>query len=468
MRQVAIEPTFKAWRTQARALINARVPPAEILWFAKDQQQAVLPGVANTALPLPITNEPTPRVPAAFVSLAHDVACFRDDGRFDLLYRLLFRITGGDYDLLDNAVDDDVHRARMMSKAVRHDEHRMHAFVRFRQVIGQGGYEHLIAYHQPDHLVVHRVADFFADRLGAVSWSLLTPDECAHSHNHNITFSPGVPRSRVPVNDELDDLWRTYYAAIFNPARVNPHAMQRHMPRKHWGSLPEASLFSPLVQTAKTRVDVMAAQVPLSASAFLPASHTLPELAEAAKACRGCPLYAPATQTVFGEGPSHARLVLVGEQPGDEEDRQGHPFIGPGGKVLDEALQAAQIPRASVYITNAVKHFKFEPRGKTRIHSKPRSSEVSACKPWLHAEIAAIKPVVIVALGATAASALFGPTVRLGRDRGQTLATPLARHGLATYHPSAVLRARDEQQSQALMKALCADLATAYALLQKL
>jgi DNA polymerase len=183
----------------------------------------------------------------------------------------------------------------------------------------------------------------------------------------------------------------------------------------------------------------------MSASAFVPDDPTLPRLRAASARCTGCELYRRATQTVFGEGTTPARVMLVGEQPGHEEDLSGRPFVGPAGRLLDEALAESGIDRAQVYVTNVVKHFKWEPRGKRRIHAKPSAGEITACRPWLDAEIAVVQPRVIVCLGATAAQALLGRQFRVSRDRGQFVSSPLAPRVLATVHPSAVLRAPDDE-----------------------
>lgn len=187
---------------------------------------------------------------------------------------------------------------------------------------------------------------------------------------------------------------------------------------------------------------------------------------EAAR-CTRCDLYRHATQTVFGEGPTRARVLLVGEQPGDQEDRQGRPFVGPAGQLLDRALAAAGIDRSEVYVTNAVKHFKWEPRGKRRIHEKPDAQEIAACRPWLDAELAAVKPEVLICLGATAAQALLGRQVRVTKVHGQPLPTPLARWALATVHPSSILRAPDEAARRAAYEGFVRDLAVARELLDQ-
>ena len=195
-----------------------------------------------------------------------------------------------------------------------------------------------------------------------------------------------------------------------------------------------------------------------TAAPFVPESTSVRVLNAAAHECRGCDLYKTATQVVFGAGPKKARVMFVGEQPGDQEDRQGQPFIGPAGALLDKALDDAGIPRDEVYVTNAVKHFKWEPRGKRRIHKKPRASEVKACRPWLEAELRAVKPAVIVCLGATAAQSVFGSQFKLMQQRGQVLPSTLAPQAVATIHPSAVLRAPDSEGRREAYDMLVADL----------
>jgi len=197
-----------------------------------------------------------------------------------------------------------------------------------------------------------------------------------------------------------------------------------------------------------------------TAAPFVPKTTSLRALTAAAHECRGCDLYKTATQVVFGEGPRSARVMFVGEQPGDQEDRQGEPFVGPAGALLDKALADAGIPRNEVYVTNAVKHFKWEPRGKRRIHKKPRMSEIRACRPWLEAELRAIKPAIVVCLGATAAQSVLGQQFKLMQHRGKILPSALADRVLATIHPSAVLRAPDSEGRRAAYAALVGDLRT--------
>ena len=204
---------------------------------------------------------------------------------------------------------------------------------------------------------------------------------------------------------------------------------------------------------------------PGSAADFLPARKTLPALRAAAAGCRGCDLYRRGTQTVFGEGSPRARVMMIGEQPGHEEDLAGHPFVGPAGRLLDDALEEAGIDRQLVYVTNAVKHFKWEPRGKRRIHAKPNQMEIAACLPWLEAELEVVEPDAVVCLGATAAQALLGPRFRVTKQRGQWVRAPLAERVLATVHPSAILRAPDDEARHREFDRFVADLVRVRAVL---
>ena len=203
-----------------------------------------------------------------------------------------------------------------------------------------------------------------------------------------------------------------------------------------------------------------------SAAPFVPKTTSLKALSAAAEGCRGCDLYKAATQVVFGAGPKGARVLFVGEQPGDQEDKQGEPFVGPAGALLDKALEDAGIPRSEVYLTNAVKHFKWEPRGKRRIHKKPRAWEIKACRPWLEAELRAIRPLVVVCLGATAAQAVLGSQFKLMQQRGQVQTSALSERVVATIHPSSVLRAPDSEGRKAALEMLVSDLKVVAKLLE--
>ena len=455
--------SFEQWRTLSRGLIERNVPPGQVRWHDARAADAInhepLPFVDSG----PPLTEPRPAfqvsVPRSFVERARIVACHRDPNRWTLLYSLLWRLTHGERLVWRDPLDADVRALESMAGQVRRDEHKMHAFVRFRKVTEPAG-ERYVAYHQPDHYIARLAAPFFVERFGAMRWSILTRDECAHWDGETLTFSPGVSVDAAPQEDALEDVWRTYYTAIFNPARVNPRAMLRELPARHWATLPEARSIPKLIAEAPARVDRMLA-VPgeaTSARPFVPAGATLDELRAAARLCRGCPLHAHATQVVFGTGKADARLMLVGEQPGDEEDVTGNPFVGPAGRVLNDAIDRAGLTRAELYVTNAVKHFTFRREGKRRIHERPRVSDMRACRPWLSAEIERVAPEVILCLGSSAAQSLMGPGIRIQRDRGTPRSSAWARVIMPTYHPSAVLRAADESHSRELFDWLVSDL----------
>lgn len=462
--------TFAGWRDRARALLDASVPADAIAWLPAGEAAPLLPGLAAEAPGAPASERaPGPRVPRSFLDRAARVACHRDPARWALLYRLLQRVARRGAAVLDDPADPDVAAFDAMERGVSHDVHRMKAFVRFHPVADAAapGGARMVAFHRPEHRVLPLVAPFFAARFNASWWSILTPAASVHWDGRALSDGPGT--TTAPDGSDADAaveaLWRTYYASTFNPARVNPAALLRHVPRKHWETMPEMALAPGLIRGAAERTRHMLAQEAASAEPFVPRGAALGALRVAAAACRGCPLGACATQTVFGEGAGSARLVLVGEQPGDEEDRHGRPFVGPAGAVLDRALAAAGVDRAALYVTNAVKHFKFVERGKRRIHQKPAATEVRACRPWLEEELARVRPQVIVALGGTAALSLFGGAVRPMRDRGRPLASPLAPHAFVTYHPAAVLRAGAPAAAAAIEAALQADLRLAAAAL---
>lgn len=424
--------------------LNAGWEPATVLWEELGGKQ---PGLDLSAEDEAETaaSETVWRVPRKYVEIARKVACHRDADRWGLLYRVLWRLTHGDPHLLEIVVDKDIHRLLEMEKSIRRDVHKMRAFVRFRAVQHEGETWY-VAWFQSEHHIVELNAPFFIDRFASMRWSILTPDRCIHWNGRELTVTAGVPRSEAPDHDDAEHLWLTYYSHIFNPARVKTMAMTKEMPRKYWKNLPEAALIPELVEQAPRRVRRMIAQSEdrQKESALQPAASDLDGLRQEAVGCRSCPLYRSATQTVFGEGPEDAQVVFVGEQPGDTEDRAGRPFVGPAGRLFNQALVEAGIERSAVYVTNAVKHFKFEPRGERRLHKKPVGSEIKACRPWLISELKVIQPKIIVCLGGTAAHSVFGSPVRVLQERGIWRASEFCPLTLITIHPSALLRTPDE------------------------
>jgi uracil-DNA glycosylase len=447
MRQITFAPTFSEWQKFARRSLAEDWAPDEIAWEELHADRPPL-GMFEESDER-VAEQPRFRVPRSFVDLARRVACHRDPGRWALLYRVLWRLVHAEPHLLEIVVDPDVHRLQRMDKAIRHDVHKMRAFVRFRAV-NHGDEPWYVAWFEPEHHIVELNAPFFRDRFSAMNWSILAPDRCVHWDGRHLSFTAGVPRSEAPVDDAVEDLWLTYYGSIFNPARIKTHAMQAEMPKKYWRNLPEAAVIPALLQEAPSRVEKMVAQsqkkseAEVFSAAPVPDSTSLSKLREAAAHCTACPLYRTATQTVFGEGAKSARLVFVGEQPGDQEDLAGRPFVGPAGQLLDQALADAGIDRRDAYVTNAVKHFKWEPRGKRRLHAKPGAREMAACQPWLVAELRAIRPRVLVLLGGTAAQSVAGKHARVLRDRGRIMSSDFCEQTLITVHPSSLLRAPDE------------------------
>ena len=469
---LAGQTDFEAWRSCARRFALAGVPPEEIVWSVAEGG----PGLFGGGEPLPASAGEF-RAPKAFLELAEAVIQHRDPERFALLYRMLWRIHAGERHLLDDALDPDVRRTELMARVVRRDGYTMKAFLRFREVEAEGA-PHFLAWFEPEHFTVEATAPFFVQRFANMRWSILTPYRSAHWDKQTLSFGPGARKSDVPSEDALEDHWRTYYASIFNPARVNVPAMSAQMPRKLWKNLPEAPLIAELTSEAGGRSRGMISKAPtvppVKGRVILPRSEAKPaavpaqsivELRAQAGVCRNCPLWAPATQTVFGEGPKDACIMMVGEQPGDQEDLAGRPFVGPAGQLFDEALDEAELERAKLYVTNAVKHFKFVPRGKRRVHSKPGTLEIQACGPWLKQEIALVQPSLIVMLGGTAAKALLGREVAVTRERGRLFALDADRQSLITVHPSYMLRIQDEAEKTAEYRRFVADLRLAAATL---
>lgn len=458
MKTVRIEPNLESWRAAARSVLAQDLGPDEVFWNDEVGTQAALFG--EDLAPAP---EKRVFVPREFGDLAELVACHRSPERWNLLYRLLYRLTHGEKDLLKISVDPDVHRALAWKKSITKDIHKMHAFVRFKSVATEDGGERFVAWHQPEHLVVRLATPFFARRFGDRPWTIFTPDETANWDLKELFFTPGIPAHEFQNVDFLDELWRSYYKSIYNPARLNMKMMRQEMSPKYWSSLPEAQLFNELMRQAPSRLQKMAANQNVSAEVK---GETIPEMRAEARDCRACPLFGPATQTVFGEGPEGARLMIVGEQPGHEEDLAGRPFVGPAGAVLDQALEAAGVTRAEVYVTNAVKHFKFEDRGKTRLHKKPSGRESQACRPWLDAEVGRVRPTIIVALGTTAGTSILGRLPKITEERGRVQKSRrFDADVILSWHPAAILRASGPAEQERRLAELKNDLALAARLL---
>ena len=434
------EEDFDGWRAASRPLAAAAVPPAEILWQVGEVPQDLF---GSPQVPAQVA-APAFSVPRPFIDLARSAICHSDAERFSLLYTLLLRIRTQPAAMEDSA-DPLLRRLAMMAKEVRRDMHKMHAFVRFREVEGEGG-TRFVAWFEPDHHIVRSNAGFFVRRFANMGWSILTPELSIHWDGETLTEGPGATRADAPDGDSVEETWKTYYASIFNPARVKVKAMTREMPKKYWKNMPETALVGELIAGAQARearmVEASRGQIGDNALAAWEAVR------QEAKGCTRCHLYKCGTQTVFGEGPVDARIMFVGEQPGDQEDFAGKPFVGPAGQLFDRALGDAGVDRTATYVTNAVKHFKFVQRGKRRIHDKPVAAEIEACRWWLEQERTLIRPPITVALGATAARSLFGKTVTISKMRGQPQHAYDGGEAWVTVHPSFLLRVRDNREEE--------------------
>jgi DNA polymerase len=452
--------TAEAWRDAARGLLAQRVSPEQALWLWDAAPQEDL--FAGDALPAPPPDAAL-RVPRAFVDLAGRVVWHEDPERFARLYHLLWRLRDRP-GLMEDRGDADLARLRAMEKGVNRCAHKMKAFVRFRDIGTEAGRRRFAAWFEPTHHTVEPTAPFFTRRFADMDWIIATPDVTARFEAGHLSFTAGEPRPELP-EDDAETLWSTYFRNIFNPARLKVQAMTSEMPRKYWKNLPEARHIPELIATADARARAMQEAAPslpplraekignrLAAARVVPAMEDAPPDSPPAKSltdlrcgmaeCTRCPLYRDATQVVPGEGPRDARLMVVGEQPGDQEDREGRPFVGPAGRMFDTIAEEAGLDRGAAYVTNAVKHFKFKRTGKRRLHQPPNRTEIEQCKWWLEGEIRLVKPELILSMGATALQSLTGKREGLLKRRGRIEDSP---HGpvFVTVHPSFLLRIPD-------------------------
>ncbi|UHC19364.1 UdgX family uracil-DNA binding protein [Methylobacterium currus] len=443
------------FRAAIRHLIPAGMSPEAVTWVEGDSGSLFPDDGAGFE-----DGEPGPALtlPRAVATLVTQIVMHRDPERYGLLHRLIWRVAQGERHLAEVASDPLVHRLTLMGKAVARDLHKMHAFLRFRHAgAGEGGRERFAAWFEPEHHILAEAAPFFSARFPSFDWSILTPDGSAHWNGQALRFGPPGRREDVPEQDAFEAGWTEYYSSTFNPARTNLAAMRAEMPKKYWHNLPETAAIPGLVREAGRRVGAMIARAPeapvkrVPARAIAAMAAQEPADLDALNAViRGSePLVPGATQAVLGEGPLGAAIAFVGEQPGDQEDLQGRPFVGPAGQLLSQALREAGIDREQAYLTNAVKHFKFELRGKRRIHRKPTAGEVAHYRWWLDRELAFVAPRLVVALGATAVLALTGRQVPITRARGPATFGEKPYAGFVTVHPSYLLRLPDEARGEA-------------------
>lgn len=429
MRHVALkhEADWQGWRQATRALVQARIEPNEIEW-----------SVGGTPEPLPEADG-TFHVPRALVALAESAIQARNPDRFGLLYGLVWRCNQGEK-LLEDGGDPDLALVRRLALAVRSDAHRMRTNIRFMPV--DGG--RFLGWFEPLHFVLAANASLMARRFPDLAFSMATPDGMAHVDHGTVRLGPGV---RHPDDDDaLRAWWDRHGAAALAEAEPTD-------------GLPAAEA----VDEAPRPPD----RPPLGPVVLhTQQSPSLVRAAGNAAACTRCHLHEPATQTVFGEGPAYAQVMFIGEQPGDQEDVIGRPFVGPAGQIMDRALEEAGIDRRTVYVTNAVKHFKFTPRGRRRIHQTPEAPEIQACAFWLDVERVEIRPRLTVLMGATAARAVLGRTVTISRERGRPIKLEDGQTVFVTVHPSFLLRVPDPAAKAREYAAFVRDLQAVRALME--
>ncbi len=401
--------SFAQWREAARDLLAHHVPPQLMQWISHKNDGSLFAGAppAQAADAAPPDGACALRVPRQLMDMLQSAACCRVPNRWAFLYLVLWRWQQGEKDVM-SAADEDGARLHAMVKAVQREISGMHAAIRFRERREDAGPPRFVAWFEPGHDVLPQVARHFAARMGRVSWMIATPDASVMWDGERLHTTGPLMRGPQDIDDAGEAPWLTHYRSIFNPARLN--------------------------------ADLLTSQVPTAAGKAQPGAVSSPT---SLGQCRRCDLWQHATQAVGGEGPAQARIMLVGEQPGDQEDLRGKPFVGPAGQLLDRALHEAALDRRQVWITNAVKHFKWEPRGKRRLHKSPAQREIDACGYWLQRELAQVGPKVVVALGSTALKAVLdNPHATLKDMMGQ----PVAHGGrwvVTIYHPAYALRVPD-------------------------
>lgn len=438
----------EGFREAARRLIAGDVPPDEVVWTlgATPTLFAAAPAEARAPVPLP-------RAAAELIRL---VLAHVDPERFGLAYQLIWRLRHGETRLLGDPADVLVARLERMAKAVRRDIHKMHAFVRFRRVDGPGddGGERFVAWFEPDHHILDLAAPFFVDRFRSMRWAILTPEATLVWDGTTLARGPGARREDAPKADPFEAGWRGYYESTFNPARANLRATLAEMPKKYWRNMPETAAIPDMLRAAPARAAAMVETIPMAGRKRDPALAVAAMADQAPKSLdelnriieANAPPWAT-TRAVLGEGPVGAAIAFVGEQPGDQEDLAGRPFVGPAGQLFDRALAEVGIDRRRAYVTNAVKRFKFVQRGKRRIHAKPTMGEIRHERWWLATELGLVRPRLTVALGATALAALADRALPVGANRGPRELD--GRPGFVTVHPSYLLRLPDSEKAEA-------------------
>ncbi len=502
--ECAVGGGYAAWREQALRALAAQWAPETVTWLERGPGRATameqlaldaapVPDAFPEAAASPALASPSPpqvRISKALSQLLRDAARFRSPERWAFLYRVLWRWQQGDR-AVASAADEDGARLHAMAKSVRRAMHDMIAYVRFRECGGPppgpeadaiaagevaGDLPQFVAWYEPDHDVLEEAAEHFAKRMGTASWWIGTPQGAALWNGQTMQLSAAPDDAdasgaaalhNAAAGDRAEPLWLAYYRSTFNPARINEGALHQHMPVRFWKGLPEGALIPGMVAEARNGARRVAQAGTVGAmrgkQVAVEAEQALPQRAAPTSLdqCRRCELWQHATQAVAGHGPDAARIMLVGEQPGDQEDLAGRPFVGPAGKVLNDAMRRAGVAPDTVFMTNAVKHFKWIASGKRRLHKTPAQREVEACAHWLEQERATVRPMVIVTLGATALRAILGHKAELRDYLDTPVRTDDGTWLVATWHPSYALRAREPGAPQKIAAAIEAAMACA-------
>ncbi len=395
----------------------------------------------------PETKRPQDALPGELRGEAYAISCYQAETRWSFLDRVGERLATEGAGFLENPVDKDTIEWGRRLKAIRRDVHKAHAFVRFKKIAAEGK-EVFTAWHRPQHDTLDLFVRLFCRRFPVMNWVIVTSEESAHHDQGELRFGPGHQGQFLEVEDDWENYWRTYYASIHNPARLMVQAMKKEMPVWHWQTLPETRLIPGLIREGAARLEAMARKAQNSAAGFIPRNcSSLEEIGQALPLCQGCRLHSHCSPTA-GKGNPKAPLVLVGEQPGDEEEKAGELFIGPAGQLLRQIAREGEVPLKDVYLTNAVKHFKYEQRGPLRLHKRPERDEVAACRPWLQMELSLVRPKIVLCLGSTAALSVTGRLWPVERYRGTWLPMGGDTRVLLTYHPAAILRAPPEKSGR--------------------
>uniref|UniRef100_E1TAF8 Type-4 uracil-DNA glycosylase n=1 Tax=Burkholderia sp. (strain CCGE1003) TaxID=640512 RepID=E1TAF8_BURSG len=481
LRSIEISNNFDAWRAASLAALAQGLAPEAIEWRVSEGpgskspvEQAAFDYGEHVGVAHPVAAAPAVHVSKELAALLRDAALYREPHRWAFLYKVLWRWQQGDRAAASPA-DEDGARLYRMAKCVRRAKHDMIAYVRFQKNADASVPEY-IAWYEPEHDVLAWGAEHFAQRMGRSTWLIATPHGAAFWDGAELRIDDDRALRnphRCETNDEAQALWLAYYRSTFNPARLNEAALTQHMPVRFWKALPEGRLIPGMISEARSGARRLAQASGVAAfngkaiSVEAEVAQPLREQPSSLDACRRCDLWRHATQAVGGVGPRDARIMVIGEQPGDHEDLSGQPFVGPAGQLLNSAITQAGLRREQLYLTNAVKHFKWEPRGKRRLHKTAAQREMQACSHWLTQELETVRPSVVVTLGTTALNALLGEKSSL-QDYLHGPFELEGGWGIATYHPSFALRQQSDAARDKVMVAIRNALSEARKLVQSI